>query len=434
MHALILNPSHESGARVPKKCRDMSYLPVSVAILNGELRRRGHTVTVINQYIEDVRAEDVDAVFVTAIDSKWSNLRREIPGLQRKAPVFIGGPLVHSYADADMGMADCGACFVSGGIESTLDDVLALLPAESGGLPARIHGAKVRRADEIATPDWSFVDPFIYDGWGTLRVEATRGCPNACTFCDVFYYHPRRLCRSLLSVVGDVKAIVDSVDFHRVQFADSNFQIGLEYGRSLIGQLRAAGLPVEWGASTDLLAVDDRLLGEAAAAGCVFLSVGIESLNRENLREVKKPFVPLDELKGLVSTCKLVGISFFANVIFGFDHDTPASIMETVERLVELRVDAAHFHVLDPTPGTPLYIRLHKAGRITGNCSIGPEETRFTPRHMAYDELLELTDRANCRFYSNESIMARCGDSRKDILELNHMFRANLSEDARSMW
>ena len=100
--------------------------------------------------------------------------------------------------------------------------------------------------------------------------------------------------------------------------------------------------------------------------------------------------------------------------MFGFDSDTDAIFVETLDFLEEAGVQNATFNILTPYPGTPLYRRLSSEGRILTrdwNKYNGREDVVFQPRHMSPQTLLEGFRYANRRFYSPRSLARRLARS-----------------------
>lgn len=64
------------------------------------------------------------------------------------------------------------------------------------------------------------------------------------------------------------------------------------------------------------------MLDAAARSGCIELSVGMESVNKESLREVGKNCNVLEEYPYQIRQIRKKKIGLVTNIMFGFDHDT----------------------------------------------------------------------------------------------------------------
>ncbi|HEC87149.1 MAG TPA: DUF4070 domain-containing protein [Thermoplasmatales archaeon] len=102
-------------------------------------------------------------------------------------------------------------------------------------------------------------------------------------------------------------------------------------------------------------------------------------------------------------------MKILGNFIFGFDTDKPDVFDNTLERAYELNLDLAQFAILTPFPGTPLFERLEREGRIlTYDWSRYTEaDVVFQPKHISPEELIEGTMRCIKEFYYATNIFRR---------------------------
>ncbi len=85
-------------------------------------------------------------------------------------------------------------------------------------------------------------------------------------------------------------------------------------------------------------------------------------------------------------------IRVYGTFIFGYDGDTPSSVDAAAEFAIEQRFYIAAFNHLTPFPGTPLYTRLQREGRLLLERWWLDDRYRyndlpFRPRHMKPDEV-----------------------------------------------
>ena len=100
--------------------------------------------------------------------------------------------------------------------------------------------------------------------------------------------------------------------------------------------------------------------------------------------------------------------------VFGFDQDTLESFDETIQFVMESRMDLPRYAIAVPFPGTALYTRLKNQGRITTEdwSLYDGQHVVFEPKHMTATELLRHTRRAWKKTYSYGSIWKRLSGSR----------------------
>ena len=86
------------------------------------------------------------------------------------------------------------------------------------------------------------------------------------------------------------------------------------------------------------------------------------------------------------------GIMICGTFVFGYDHDTPESFERCVEFTLRWKLFLAHFNLLIPYPGTTLYARLQREGRLINDpWWLNPQfqygQATFHPRGMTAEEL-----------------------------------------------
>jgi radical SAM superfamily enzyme YgiQ (UPF0313 family) len=106
------------------------------------------------------------------------------------------------------------------------------------------------------------------------------------------------------------------------------------------------------------------------------------------------------------------GIMIYGTFVFGYDADVAASFERAADFAREQSLCIANFNPLTPMPGTALYDRLRREGRLLRDgWWLDPDyrygDSIFTPRSMTTDELREGPMRARREFYSWPSILGR---------------------------
>ena len=96
--------------------------------------------------------------------------------------------------------------------------------------------------------------------------------------------------------------------------------------------------------------------------------------------------------------------------MFGFDHDTPEVFDATIDALNEWEIDAAEFNILTPLPGTPVYKKMDKEGRILTKDWSKYTQTQvvFQPKNMTPEELYEGMKKVTKEFHATDKMIKRC--------------------------
>jgi radical SAM superfamily enzyme YgiQ (UPF0313 family) len=134
--------------------------------------------------------------------------------------------------------------------------------------------------------------------------------------------------------------------------------------------------------------------------------VGFETLDQAALAEQRKGHNIGRDYDEAVRRLHDAGIMVNASFVFGMDHHTPDVFARTAEWAISRGIETATFHVLTPYPGTSLYTRLEREGRI-----ITRDWDRYDTRHcviehptMSPAEIEAGYHRARRMFYSWKGI------------------------------
>ena len=232
--------------------------------------------------------------------------------------------------------------------------------------------------------------------YGTVQaVQATRGCPNRCSFCAVSAFHRGGFRQR---PVAEVVAEVASLPERFFVFVDDSLTADLDYARELFDALRPLGK--RWISQSTLTVTDDpSLVRLAAASGCVGLFVGLETFSDRNLSSVDKGFNRVADYRERVRCLHDHGIGVEAGIVLGFDADDRGVFGRTLTLLDELEIDMVQVSVLTPLPGTPWHARV--ADRIFDHDWSHYDYHRvvFEPRQMTASQLQIGHDWVTSEFY-----------------------------------
>ena len=239
---------------------------------------------------------------------------------------------------------------------------------------------------------------------------ATRGCVHRCDFCTIAVMYQSALRKR---PVEDVAREYATFRGKVIILWDEDIAGDLRYAKSLF---RALEPHRKWWSSQASIraAEDDEFLELAARSGCKQLFIGFESVSQASVNEVSKAFNRVEHYAKAIQRIHSHGIAVQAGIVFGFDHDTEMVFDETLDFLERSGVQNATFNILTPFPGTRLYERLSREGRIlTRDWSKynGRTDVVFQPRHLSPEALLNGFRYVNERFYSWRSIYRRLSRS-----------------------
>jgi radical SAM superfamily enzyme YgiQ (UPF0313 family) len=145
--------------------------------------------------------------------------------------------------------------------------------------------------------------------------------------------------------------------------------------------------------------------------------IGFESLNPANLESMNKRFnTARGGFEVALANLRRHRIRIYGTFIFGYDGDTADSFGPTVDFAQRHGFYIAAFNHLTPFPGTPLYLRLEREGRLLYDAwwldeRYSYNRIPFKPAGMAPDELQRACLSARRAFYAWPSILRRGFDA-----------------------
>jgi hypothetical protein len=230
-------------------------------------------------------------------------------------------------------------------------------------------------------------------------LQTTRGCPFNCEFCDVIQYQGRKQRhKSVEQVLAELDHLYRH-GFRKIFIVDDNFTVHRKWAHAVLDAFiewgkKHADDPVSFSTQASLdIARDDELLAKCVAARLRTLFVGVETINEDSLRETGKRqnlLLPvLDAVRRIVAR----GVTVYAGIIVGFDHDD-SSVFDRLDEFFQASpLPALNIGALTAPYATDLYRRLLKEGRLSGDVwqtsASNPFATNIVPAKMSRDELLE---------------------------------------------
>jgi DNA-binding transcriptional ArsR family regulator len=262
----------------------------------------------------------------------------------------------------------------------------------AGRMRPRYEGLRARVFDEqhYAMPRFDLIAGRPYN---RMTVQTSRGCPLDCEFCAASIRITSSYQQKPVEhVVAEIRRALDVRRQPFFEFADDNTFVNKKWGKSLLRAIEPLG--IRWFTETDIsIADDDELLDLLAASGCRQVLIGLESPDPAGLTGIDphnwKQGRSGDYMRA-IDRIQSRGISVNGCFILGLDTHTPAifeSVRDFVRRSGLLEVQLT---VQTPFPGTPLYRRLHREGRLLqerfwDRCTLF--DVTFEPRQMSVGEL-----------------------------------------------
>lgn len=215
----------------------------------------------------------------------------------------------------------------------------------------------------------------LYKGKYTFdMVDAARGCPVDCSFCSVSNIFGKKMrYKNQDNVLDEISSfgrhffLVDDTAFGRKDSYD--------YYLELYKKLQKLPKKRFWIAQANLDAAANNMgrqvIKEASLSGLSYVSIGLESINPDNMREtgitsklgITESGDTLEELKNNIEFIQDQGIAISGWFTIGLEHDTFESCIQSLEFCEKTNI----FPVLNPIQaleGTRYYDELKKEEKL----------------------------------------------------------------------
>lgn len=232
------------------------------------------------------------------------------------------------------------------------------------------------------------------DRYHRLTIQTTRGCPLDCEFCGASRLMSPYQRKPLPLVRRDLEFILEL--WHRpfLELADDNTFVTKSWSRDLARLL--GEYPVRWFTETDISVANDPLLLELLAeSGCAQLLIGLESAVPDSLRAIDRTDWKRrrhEDYRNAVSRIQNSGISVNGCFTLGLDNDTVDIFEQTLDFVNELQLTEVQITLLTPFPGTALYRRFEREGRLLRPRAWDQYtlfDVTYQPKRMSVSELRE---------------------------------------------
>ncbi|MBI3892396.1 MAG: radical SAM protein [Candidatus Wallbacteria bacterium] len=397
--------SKETGLPVKQR---MLYAPGLAPALLAGLTPSDWDVELCYETIEDVPLDtDADLVAVTAMGyALWHAFDFMDEFRRRGKTVICGGPMASLVPDEALKHADA-VCI--GEAESQWQTILrdyengVLKPRYESNLDQACEGLPVPRYDLIAEKR---VGPIV-------AVLVGRGCPHSCEYCSIFaVYKNRYKRRTVDEVVRDVEA-AKGLGFREILMVDDNIGADFRTAKQLFEALIPLGIRWVGQCALTILRRPD-LLELARQSGCSTLSFGFETVNTASLHAHDKTFVKAEDYDEMLATLAKAGINVSSEMILGMDGDTQETFEATIDFVMRNKITLPRFYVLTPIPGTPLFERMRREGKILtyDYNEYNGATCVYQPKRLTPDQVEDGYWRVYNEVFKLSNILKRCFTSR----------------------
>ncbi|MGA7859275.1 MAG: B12-binding domain-containing radical SAM protein [Terracidiphilus sp.] len=337
----------------------------------------------VDTNVERLRDRDMDwadVVLLSGMHIQRESLMAIVDRCRvRRLRTVVGGPIASSIAAAEL-KADH---VVIGEAESLIANLARDLEQ---GIGKAVYEAADRPAMETSPlPDLSLIKMHRYS---TMAVQYSRGCPFNCEFCDIIEIYGRRpRTKAVAQVLAELDQLRAAGWREAVFIVDDNFIGNKVRAKELciaLAQWRSQHkTSFDFNTEASLnLADDPELMQLMKDAGFVSVFLGIETPDESGLIASNKLQNTRRSLLDSVAKIQSYGIQVMGGFILGFDTDREDIFERMVDFIQSSGIPIAMVGLLQAMPGTQLFRRLWREGRIldAGHGDNTGDKLNFLPR------------------------------------------------------
>jgi radical SAM superfamily enzyme YgiQ (UPF0313 family) len=239
--------------------------------------------------------------------------------------------------------------------------------------------------------------------------------------------------RSNEAIIEEIRFLKNRFGITYIAFSDELLMTSRERTVSICEDLIRNNLNIKWDCNGRLNFAVPEVLNVMKRSGCVFINYGIEAMDDEVLKNMRKKLTVEQIIKGIEATLK-AGISPGYNIIFGNIGDNRDTLNKGVEFLLKYD-DGAQMRTIRPVtpyPGCPLYYEAIEKGLLKDcedfyeNKHINSDLLAVNFTDLSDDEFHRCLLEANTRLITNyfeKKLASLKEQSRKLYLDKDSSFR-----------
>jgi len=276
-----------------------------------------------------------------------------------------------------------------------LQDALAnnLRPLDRATSPFDLGQAPVPRFDLLGT-----------QARPRFTLQTQRGCPLACEFCGASRLLGTFREKPLTRIVEELNALVSLDPEPLLELADDNTFAGGRPAAPLLEALKQSGAryftEVDW-------RIGERpdVLRDLAYSGCVQVLVGLEAL-AHRLPGMGAKGAEWPRVRDALLAIQAAGVAVIGCFIVGCDGEQRRSLDYLARFILDSPLADVQLTLQTPFPGSPLYRRLLKQGRLIPNRGWSFYtlfDVTFQPDRMEVAELEAAFREIVCQVFNSEA-------------------------------
>jgi anaerobic magnesium-protoporphyrin IX monomethyl ester cyclase len=251
----------------------------------------------------------------------------------------------------------------------------------------------------------------------------SRGCMFQCSYCDRSVFKKGFRYNSAAYIYEHMKYLREKFGVRHINIYDDLFTANRQRIVELCEKLTRSPLGINFNCAVRVGYADNELLLMLKDAGCLMVSLGIESADPQMLAR-HKAGVSLDDVHDTVQRIQKAGLRAKGLFMMGLPGETEESIKCTSDFIITLGLDDMNMAKFTPFPGAPLWSTIREEGTFNEDWQLmNCLNFVFVPKGITSKKRLDqLYNEHVKRFYSDvawrKKFRGRIWQHRKSLMYL----------------
>lgn len=194
-------------------------------------------------------------------------------------------------------------------------------------------------------------------------IETSHGCLFNCRYCSQARRSKKPAFKSAELVNLEIKYLKRNFNIEFLEFQDSEFGFNKQRSRDICRYMIEGEYQLKWVVNNRVELADEETLLLMKQAGCREISYGIESADKNVLKQLGKNLNLKKAIQAIDKT-KKIGISVNLFFMIGVPGETKESLIKSISFIKQTRPQIFGFAPFIPMPNTPIYHDLKLAGNL----------------------------------------------------------------------
>ena len=389
---LLISPPifySQEGGNIWKEVNS-NFPPLGLIDIAAYVRSKGFNVKIIDCNVESPSIESFVHFFKTNIVSKYNSIKYigiTSMTMQIKKAYIIAEICKDFFPNTKIVFGGVHATFLTDDVinkkeidivvlgegEITLEEILKDKPLNeingivykkfSNGNYDIIYNnrrERIRNLDELPIPAYDLlkIDKYkpakgSYKRLPAISMITSRGCPGRCTFCTKTL-GKKITFKSAATIFKLIQFLIKMYDIKQIQFYDDTFTSNKKNVIELCDLIINNKIDITWTCFSRVDTIDQEMLKVMKLAGCHQIMYGIETIDEQVLKNIKKK-INIEQIINAVKWTKKEKIECRLAFMVGNPGDTKENILNNIRFVNKLNPDYLIVNITTPYPGTEMF-------------------------------------------------------------------------------